>query len=92
MNDHATAPHRRGYAGAIEQIATGNLDAIAEEALRFLRRAAEHAYRCAPVQQPVRDVSANEAGATRDQELRRHAHSCRIYVKRERQRSVFHRR
>ena len=43
----------------------------------------------APVTKPVHDMSANKAGATRDQELRQLAHWCRIYVKRENREVLF---
>ena len=51
VDDRAAATHGRGHAGAIAQIAAGNFHAIAEEALRLFRRAAEHAHRRAPAQE-----------------------------------------
>ena len=61
------------------------------QALCFLRRAAEDAHARTFGYQPLHHVAPNKSCATGDQELRRPRHCGRIYGKRERQRSVFHR-
>lgn len=90
MNDRVAAWYCRSDTRVIAKVSTHDPNPVAKEALRLLRCAAEDAHARASGEQPAHHVASDKSRTTRDQELPRRKHCGRIYVKHERQRSVFH--